>query len=361
MPSVPSEPTTVPSRSSASPSPSRTSWPSASTTSASITWLVVKPCLRQCAPPEFSATLPPIVQTCWLEGSGRNRDRAQPPPRSPPGWSPPAAAAPGGWRRRPPGCGACAPGRSRCPRPPAPPRRRGRCRHRGRRTARGGRRRREPPPPPRQSGGKRHRQRLCPVAGQPIRFVGAKRGGVGDDVLGADGAAQIGDQAHAAQPTRLRCLARVESARQLDHHHLQQAAGAVDGHVRLRIEPGQRRKLRSPPFRSTITWSPTPSWPRPRMVNVSSPLMPSDSADVALQELQRDHAQRHQVGAVDALEALGDHRPHAQQRAALGRPVTGAARAVLLAGDHHQRHAVGQVAQRGVVDRHLLAVGEVRG
>jgi hypothetical protein len=32
--------------------------------------LVVKPYFRQWAPPEFSATLPPIVQTIWLEGSG---------------------------------------------------------------------------------------------------------------------------------------------------------------------------------------------------------------------------------------------------------------------------------------------------
>jgi hypothetical protein len=32
--------------------------------------LVVKPYLKQCAPPEFSATLPPIVQTIWLDGSG---------------------------------------------------------------------------------------------------------------------------------------------------------------------------------------------------------------------------------------------------------------------------------------------------
>ena len=55
------------------PSSSResvTSSPSGSTTSAASTWLTVKPCLRQCAPPEFSATLPPIVQTCWLDGSG---------------------------------------------------------------------------------------------------------------------------------------------------------------------------------------------------------------------------------------------------------------------------------------------------
>jgi hypothetical protein len=33
--------------------------------------LVVRPYLRQCTPPEFSATLPPIVQAIWLElGSG---------------------------------------------------------------------------------------------------------------------------------------------------------------------------------------------------------------------------------------------------------------------------------------------------
>ena len=71
IPSVPSEPTKTPSRS--GPSSSResvTSSPSGSTTSAATTWFTVKPYLRQCAPPEFSATLPPIVQTCWLDGSG---------------------------------------------------------------------------------------------------------------------------------------------------------------------------------------------------------------------------------------------------------------------------------------------------
>ena len=31
---------------------------------------VVKPYLKQCAPPEFSATLPPIEHTIWLDGSG---------------------------------------------------------------------------------------------------------------------------------------------------------------------------------------------------------------------------------------------------------------------------------------------------
>ena len=41
-----------------------------STTSAPVTWLTVNPYFRQCAPPAFSATLPPIEQTCWLLGSG---------------------------------------------------------------------------------------------------------------------------------------------------------------------------------------------------------------------------------------------------------------------------------------------------
>ena len=44
--------------------------PSAVTNVAAKTWCVVNPYFRQCAPPEFSATLPPMVQTCWLEGSG---------------------------------------------------------------------------------------------------------------------------------------------------------------------------------------------------------------------------------------------------------------------------------------------------
>ncbi|MND07191.1 hypothetical protein D3C83_290150 [compost metagenome] len=34
------------------------------------TLCTVSPYLRQCTPPEFSATLPPIEQAIWLDGSG---------------------------------------------------------------------------------------------------------------------------------------------------------------------------------------------------------------------------------------------------------------------------------------------------
>ena len=35
--------------------------------------VAVTPYFRQCTPPEFSATLPPMLQITWLEGSGRNK------------------------------------------------------------------------------------------------------------------------------------------------------------------------------------------------------------------------------------------------------------------------------------------------
>src|SRR5690606_23633005 len=42
---------------------------------------------------------------------------------------------------------------------------------------------------------------------------------------------------------------------------------------------------------------------------------------LAVEELQGQHAHADQVGTVDALETLGDHRPDAQQGGALGGPV----------------------------------------
>ena len=59
---------------------------------------------------------------------------------------------------------------------------------------------------------------------------------------------------------------------------------------------------------------------------------------------------------MDPLEALGDHRAHAEQRSALRGPVARRARAVLLAGDHHQRGAGALVRHRGVEERQRCAV-----
>ena len=72
--SMPSLPTTAASRS--SPGASSASLPNATGSPAAVkprtlrTLCSVRPYLRQWTPPEFSATLPPIVQAIWLLGSG---------------------------------------------------------------------------------------------------------------------------------------------------------------------------------------------------------------------------------------------------------------------------------------------------
>src|SRR6266540_2925589 len=82
---------------------------------------------------------------------------------------------------------------------------------------------------------------------------------------------------------------------------------------------------------------------------------------VAAFELERQHAHSHEIGAVDALEALHDHRAHAEQQRAFRRPVARAAGAVFLAAEHHGGNAFGDVLHRRFVDRHLLARGLVEG
>ena len=99
----------------------------------------------------------------------------------------------------------------------------------------------------------------------------------------------------------------------------------------------------------------------PSTSTISSPSRPSDLRSWPSQEGQRQHAHAHQVRAVDALEALGDHRLHAEQEGALRRPVAGGAGAVFLAAEDHQRHAFLLVAHRRVVDRRDVARGVVLG
>src|SRR5436309_11506088 len=62
---------------------------------------------------------------------------------------------------------------------------------------------------------------------------------------------------------------------------------------------------------------------------------------------------------MDALEAFGDHRAHAEEPWPFRRPVARRAGAVLLYREHAPRCALGGVLVRGVVDGHLLALGQM--
>ena len=59
---------------------------------------------------------------------------------------------------------------------------------------------------------------------------------------------------------------------------------------------------------------------------------------------------------MNAFQRLGDHRAHAQQVRALGRPVARGPCPVFLAGDQDHRYLLGAVALSRVEYRHLRAV-----
>ena len=98
----------------------------------------------------------------------------------------------------------------------------------------------------------------------------------------------------------------------------------------------------------------------PRIVKRSRPSRPSDVGRLAVDVLERQHAHADEVGAVDALVALGDHGADAEQQRALGGPVARRAGAVLLADERDERHVLGAVALGGVEDRERLAGRQVR-
>ena len=64
---------------------------------------------------------------------------------------------------------------------------------------------------------------------------------------------------------------------------------------------------------------------------------------------------------MDALEALRDDRTDSEQHRTLGGPISGAASAILTAGDDDQRHAVRLVAHRRVKYPHDVTSRVVRG
>src|SRR6266481_3690521 len=84
-------------------------------------------------------------------------------------------------------------------------------------------------------------------------------------------------------------------------------------------------------------------------------------SDFARLEFQRQHPHANQIAAVDTLVALGNYRARAEQPRALGRPVARRSRAVLFTRNYDQRHAGLAIANRGVVDGHFLAAGDVQG
>ncbi len=89
------------------------------------------------------------------------------------------------------------------------------------------------------------------------------------------------------------------------------------------------------------------------------PAQPEALGGLACGKDQRENPHPDQVRAVDSLEALCDDGADAEEVRPFRSPVARRAGAVLLAGEHDQRRSLGQVALRRLVDRRLLARGQV--
>ena len=128
--------------------------------------------------------------------------------------------------------------------------------------------------------------------------------------------------------------------------------------ARSRRSDARRRRRRAPGRRASDA-GPRPS-ARPDDVEGLAARQAQRRGALTGQELERQDAHAHEVGAMDALVRLGEDGADAQQARALGGPVARAAAAVLLAGEDDEGHALGRVAHRGVVDEHLVARRLVR-
>src|SRR5687768_17060905 len=75
----------------------------------------------------------------------------------------------------------------------------------------------------------------------------------------------------------------------------------------------------------------------------------------AILELTREDSHADQIASMNPLEAPGDHCANAEKCSALRGPVARASRPVFVPREHHQRHPLLAIADRSIVDAHLLA------
>ncbi len=93
----------------------------------------------------------------------------------------------------------------------------------------------------------------------------------------------------------------------------------------------------------------------PAMLNFSVPRSASPSAESPLS--LHDHTHAHKVGAVNALVALGDHGPDAEQCGALGSPGPTEDGPVLTPGQDDQGHTLVGVLHGRFINGGFAAVG----
>src|SRR5262245_52136969 len=151
----------------------------------------------------------------------------------------------------------------------------------------------------------------------------------------------------------------------LVEHVVQDPAGQVPRDLASRVEPAAQVD-RLARFAGTMNGAPNARTRRhvgmkPFDVDGLGAIEPERFCVHAAWELQRHDPHADQVGSMNALDALRDDHTHAERSWSLCGPVARRAAAVLLACDHHRRHAFRDIAIGGLVDRQYLAAWEMFG
>src|SRR5688572_25273896 len=78
-------------------------------------------------------------------------------------------------------------------------------------------------------------------------------------------------------------------------------------------------------------------------------------------ELTRQHAHSDEITAMNTFKALRDDCFDTQQAGTLRSPVARTSGAILLTSDDNERHILGLITHRCIVDTHALAIGMMNG
>src|SRR5262249_40067246 len=159
-------------------------------------------------------------------------------------------------------------------------------------------------------------------------------------------------------PRRVPSARRLSLAEQAPEHELEDPAVAEVLALARRVEPKARAELLAVGAHGHLVGFPALEAEDPELLAAGQP---QRLRGLARHELERRDPHHQEVRAVDPFVRVRYRGAHAQQVRPLRRPVARRAGAVLLAGDDDGRYSLAAVALGHLVDRALLAVGQVHG
>jgi hypothetical protein len=148
---------------------------------------------------------------------------------------------------------------------------------------------------------------------------------------------------------------------ELAEHVLKDAAVLIEGYFRVSVKSaGSRERFARAGCHGNVLVDTKVATLHVNVESLRTIESMSISALTSL-ELERQNAHANEVASVDTLIGLSDHSVNSLEVGALGSPIAGRARAVLVTGQDNELFASILVLLSGVEDSHLFAGGNMDG